>query len=296
VTEKEVELFEYEWQAYREWARAAGERGWGAMLGRSVLVFLVVIGLALYIARFQQPKMMSNVVRQSTTALVLLSLLALGRLAFVSTGAPHVAVGSQALAAALLGIIYAHGSVFAITGALALLMTLATEQGVGFCIVLLAVSGVLLFGLRTVRNRGKIVGVGAAAGLVALGTTVAVGLVNQQTLAFVWKQGLWAAVTTLLAAFIVEGILPAIERAFRLSTSMTLLEWCDASKRLLRMMAAEAPGTYNHSMMVGTLAEAAAEAIGKITGQGFSRDEDGVNEARLWWRGEGTRQYNYLIY
>ena len=262
VTEKELELLEHEWEEYRGWSQAARERGWEAMLGRSVLVFLVVIGLAVYIARFQQPKMVSNLVRQSTTALVLLSLLALGRLAFVSSGTPHLAVGSQAFAAALLGIIYAHGSVFAITGALALLMTLATQQGVGFCVVLLAVSGVLLFGLRTVRNRGKIVGVGAAAGLVALATTVAVGLVNHQTLAFVWKQGLWAAGTTLAAAFIVEGILPAIERAFRLSTSMTLLEWCDASKRLLRLMAADAPGTYNHSLLVGALAESAAEAVG----------------------------------
>jgi putative nucleotidyltransferase with HDIG domain len=222
----------------------------------------VVIGLAVYIARFQQPKMLSNIVRQSTTALVLLSLLALGRVAFVSSGTPHLAVGSQAFAAALLGIIYAHGSIFAITGALAVLMTVATQQGMGFCIVLLAVSGVLLFGLRTVRNRGKIVAVGAAAGLVALATTVAVGLINHQALTFVWKQGLWAAGTTLAAAFIVEGILPAIERAFRLSTSMTLLEWCDASKRLLRMMAADAPGTYNHSLLVGALGESAAEAVG----------------------------------
>lgn len=262
VSEKEVELLEHEWEEYRGWAQAAGEHGWGAMLGRSMVVFLVVIGLALYIARFQQPKMVSNLVRQSTTAVVLLSLLALGRLAFVGTGTPYLAVGSQAFAAALLGIIYAHGSVFAITGALAVLMTLATQQGVGFCVVLLAVSGVLLFGLRTVRNRGKIVGVGAAAGLVALATTVAIGLINQQTLIFVWKQGLWAAGTTLAAAFIVEGILPAIERAFRLSTGMTLLEWCDASKRLLRMMAADAPGTYNHSLLVGALAESAAEAVG----------------------------------
>jgi len=262
VTEKELDLLEHEWEEYRGWAQAAGERGWGAMLGRSLLVFLVVIGLAVYIARFQQPKMVSNLVRQSTTAVVLLSLLALGRLAFVGTGAPHLAVGSQAFAAALLGIIYAHGSVFAITGALAVLMTLATQQGVGFCVVLLAVSGVLLFGLRTVRNRGKIVGVGAAAGLVALATTVAIGLIDQQTLTFVWKQGLWAAGTTLAAAFIVEGILPAIERAFRLSTGMTLLEWCDASKRLLRLMAADAPGTYNHSLLVGALAESAAEAVG----------------------------------
>jgi putative nucleotidyltransferase with HDIG domain len=42
---------------------------------------------------------------------------------------------------------------------------------------------------------------------------------------------------------------------------MTLLEWCDPNRPLLRMLAADSPGTYNHSLLVGTLADAAAEAI-----------------------------------
>ena len=58
------------------------------------------------------------------------------------------------------------------------------------------------------------------------------------------------------------GILPFIEKAFRITTSMTLLELADASHPLLRRLAIEAPGTYNHSLQVATLAEAAAEAIG----------------------------------
>jgi hypothetical protein len=43
---------------------------------------------------------------------------------------------------------------------------------------------------------------------------------------------------------------------------MTLLELADVSQPLLRRLAMEAPGTYNHSLQVATLAEAAAEAIG----------------------------------
>ena len=58
------------------------------------------------------------------------------------------------------------------------------------------------------------------------------------------------------------GILPFIEKAFRITTSMTLLELADASQPLLRRLAIEAPGTYNHSLQVATIAEAAAEAIG----------------------------------
>jgi len=104
--------------------------------------------------------------------------------------------------------------------------------------------------------------VGAVAALIAFAASVAVGLLDGQTWRFVLADSLWAAGAALMAAFIIEGVVPGIERLFRLSTAMTLLEWCDASKPLLRMMAAEAPGTYNHSLLVGALAEAAAEAIG----------------------------------
>jgi putative nucleotidyltransferase with HDIG domain len=103
---------------------------------------------------------------------------------------------------------------------------------------------------------------GLGGGGIALLTSMAMGLFDGQRLGFVLMDSLWAAGTTLMAAFVVEGVLPGIERLFRLSTGMTLLEWCDASKPLMRMLAADAPGTYNHSLLVGALAESAAEAIG----------------------------------
>ena len=58
------------------------------------------------------------------------------------------------------------------------------------------------------------------------------------------------------------AILPFIERLFRITTSMTLLELADPSHPLLRRVQQEAPGTYNHSLQVAALSEEAAEAIG----------------------------------
>ena len=43
---------------------------------------------------------------------------------------------------------------------------------------------------------------------------------------------------------------------------MTLLEWADANKPVFRRLALEAPGTYNHSLQLGVLSEAAADVIG----------------------------------
>jgi len=235
---------------------------WLRVIGRSLLILLVVFGVAAYMARYQ-PKVFANHFRRTVSMALLLLILGLTRLVFVSTGAPpQFAIGMMTLAAGLLAVVYADEAVFAICGALAVLTTVAVQESVLFFVGALIVAGTMVFNLRAVRNRGKIVLVGALAALVAFVTTTAVGFFDGQLTRYVLLTSSWAAGTTLMAGFVIEGVLPGIERLFRLSTGMTLLEWCDASKPLLRLMAAEAPGTYNHSMMVGTLAEAAAQAIG----------------------------------
>ena len=63
-------------------------------------------------------------------------------------------------------------------------------------------------------------------------------------------------------AVVVTGILPLLENLFGLVTNISLLELSDFNHPLLKKMALEAPGTYYHSLIVGNLAEAAAESIG----------------------------------
>ncbi len=57
-------------------------------------------------------------------------------------------------------------------------------------------------------------------------------------------------------------ILPLVERIFDITTGMTLIELRDPRQPLLRELQVRAPGTYNHSLLVASLAEAAADAIG----------------------------------
>ncbi len=45
-------------------------------------------------------------------------------------------------------------------------------------------------------------------------------------------------------------------------TDMTLMEYTDPNSELLRRLSLEAPGTYQHSLVVGNIAETAARAIG----------------------------------
>ena len=66
----------------------------------------------------------------------------------------------------------------------------------------------------------------------------------------------------LVASVLAIGTLPMWESVFRMLTPMKLLEIANPNQPLLKKLLNEAPGTYHHSIMVGNLAERAAEAIG----------------------------------
>jgi putative nucleotidyltransferase with HDIG domain len=62
-------------------------------------------------------------------------------------------------------------------------------------------------------------------------------------------------------AIVVIGLLPILESLFHCMTDMTLMEYMDPNNELLRRLSLEAPGTYQHCLVVGNLAEAGARAI-----------------------------------
>ncbi|MDR1835935.1 MAG: HDIG domain-containing protein [Fusobacteriaceae bacterium] len=66
----------------------------------------------------------------------------------------------------------------------------------------------------------------------------------------------------LVSGTLTVALLPYFERTFNILTVFKLLELGDLSHPLLKKLSVEAPGTFNHSMMVATLAENAAQALG----------------------------------
>lgn len=115
-----------------------------------------------------------------------------------------------------------------------------------------------------VRRRGQLVSGAVAialADVIAIGALGAIGNLNvvSATMGF---RALGGFLTGMLASFVAASFLPILEHAFNVVTDIRLLELSDLNHPLLKMMFIEAPGTYHHSIMVGNLAEAAAEAVG----------------------------------
>lgn len=66
----------------------------------------------------------------------------------------------------------------------------------------------------------------------------------------------------ILSSVLTQTIVPLMESWFNLTTDVKLLELSNLNHPLLKEMIVKAPGTYHHSIMVGSMVEAAAEEIG----------------------------------
>lgn len=119
---------------------------------------------------------------------------------------------------------------------------------------------------KRVRRRGALLRAGLYAGVVVMFLSVIFGLIVMPNDAPLFqemlKKAFGALGVSLLIAMVVSGVLPAIESLFGVTTDISWLEMSDLNHKLLRKMQLEAPGTFHHSLVVASLAEAAAEEVG----------------------------------
>lgn len=98
---------------------------------------------------------------------------------------------------------------------------------------------------------------------VSVPVSVLCTLLNTQASFDIMVNSLWAFVSIVLSVALFMILLPMFESIFRLYTNFRLEELCSAEYPLLRKLATEAPGTYNHSLAVGNIAEACSIKIGE---------------------------------
>jgi putative nucleotidyltransferase with HDIG domain len=254
------------WQRLRAenaaYLASISELRFGQRVGLIGTVVILTIALAGYVSLYQ-PRIIRNHARAAALSVLLLSMLLLAQLAGIGSSPMYLfGIAPTIIVAMILAIAYDQRFAVGVATIHAILVTLALNSGLSF--LLIAVSGVLssCFMLNEVRTRQKLIEAGGMAAIAMIFTSAMGGMINLDPLRFIMMNCLYAGAAGLGCGFVVLGILPFIERAFRITTAMTLLELADQSQPLLKRVAQEAPGTYNHSLQVATLSEAGAEAIG----------------------------------
>jgi cyclic-di-AMP phosphodiesterase PgpH len=121
-----------------------------------------------------------------------------------------------------------------------------------------------VFTVRDVRNRGQFF---LSALFVVGGLVVALtaGFLVDHLSAARYRDELTSAALHGFLVLLTYPMLWVIERAFGVTTDVTLLELSRTDHPLLKELQAKAPGTYSHVLHVAALAEACADAIGANT-------------------------------
>lgn len=121
----------------------------------------------------------------------------------------------------------------------------------------------IVFFLRKSSSRAMYLATGVGISLLSAPLSFAGALLIGNTL----NDALWAVVWNIAGNMIAVSIflvfLPILEMAFRTYTDFKLGELCNFRAKILKELSIKAPGTFNHCIMVGVLAESCALAIGE---------------------------------
>lgn len=242
-----------------------------ATLAGSMILALLLTGICLFYFRSNYPEILySNRKLALIVTIVLLTLL-------ISKATEFFLLTSQsnlievvrypvlvAFPAILLCSLLNPGIATFVSGFLTLILTAALAfERQGFMIINITAALVAILSTHSLRQRKEVFIVCAKAWLCCVLVIFGIEL-SQDTL---WDVRILidifsTAVFLLLTGIAVVGLLPLLESTFRLMTDVTLTEYMDPNNDLLRRLTLEAPGTYQHSVVVGNIAETAALAIG----------------------------------
>ncbi|MGD9280429.1 MAG: HDIG domain-containing protein, partial [Desulfobacterales bacterium] len=117
--------------------------------------------------------------------------------------------------------------------------------------------------LRSCRERKVFIIAGTKLGLlnIVIATAIHLYIGELSTPKLIWDWA-FAFMGGVVAGILTAGIVPLVEIAFDYTTDITLLELAQLDRPIMRRLMIEAPGTYHHSVIVGSLVEAAATQIG----------------------------------
>lgn len=137
----------------------------------------------------------------------------------------------------------------------------ATHYNFAYTVTALLGGTIAVYSTTGISQRTELAKAGIVTGIGIAYFAVVAGLLNDTTAAAL-PNGAMGIINGVFSAVLALGTLPFLERQLGIVTPMSLLELSNPSQPLLRRLMTEASGTYSHSIGVGNLAEAAAEATG----------------------------------
>ncbi len=232
------------------------------LIGKFLHISFFIIILTIYLYLFRKKIFYDN------TKIVLISILVVF-VSFVTYLINHISIKAPIhflifvpAASMIFTIVFDSRVGFYLTVILSLIVGALRGNDYTFMAMNFIAGGLSVYTVRDIKNRTQIfrsflfILIGYTASILAF------GLERFAPAESMLIELAFAASNALISPVLTYGLLIFFERLFNITTDLTLLELSNFDRPLLRELARKAPGTFNHSMTMGTIAEAAAEKIG----------------------------------
>lgn len=238
---------------------------WGRFIqniGKFLHVLIILVPLTIYIFLFRKHIFYDN----SKILLILIISLFVCSLAFltlqINIKLPVEFLVLVPVASMLLTIIFDSRIGFYTTVVISLIVGGLYGNNYALSVTNIIAGGLAAYTVRDVKNRNQIF---RSFVFILLGYLIAIlafGFERYESIETILVNSSLATVNAVISPALTYGLIIFIEKSFKITTELTLLELTDFNSPLLKELARNAPGTFTHSMTIGSLVEAAAEKIG----------------------------------
>lgn len=252
-----------------EYEAAEAQIGNGARLTRVGIAMVMVSVLSLLIGFYivkNEPRIANDVQTLITFWVAMIATAFIGRI--VSFDPLRAEIIPLLTTVLLLSVAFNQTLATISAFSLALLLTMSTTGEFNQFLVLMSTATAAIIPLQRVSSRSTLIKTSFISAVTYFIVGCGIAIIETQSITEVMQDTQFlvmsakGAALCLVAGYLVAGSLPFIENAFGVVTDMTLLELSDPSHPLLQDLVRLAPGTYNHSISVASIAETATERIG----------------------------------
>lgn len=249
--------------ALREAGYNVYELNWQGILSVYILVLLVTVIFLGYLKFFEktylEPRFMS-------LSGMLVALTCLTAVILPTGSSPYILPIPAVIMIA--AIFLSPRIAFLLSTLLLTILTVGMQYNAQFMIIFVILSLIGMITISKIRytRRFDLIKVGFNLGLAGVLIMLSLYFIDKCLIdvsnTFIVRNCIYIFVSGILNSILVLGASPLLENAFQIITPYGLAELGDHNQPLLKRLQMEAPGTYHHSLMVSTLCEAAAEAVG----------------------------------
>ncbi len=230
-----------------------------AVAGNALLAVIIAALLVGFLWRFEPDVWFRN---RSLLLLVLALLVTAVALRIAADRTLWAFVVPTSASVLLIGLLLGGSSGAALAVTLAVLAGVMNQGALEPAVYVMAGGLASLLTIVRAERLNAFVRAGLVLAVANVGVVAAFSLLEQRDVTALLQVVVAAGVNAALAVILAVGSFAMLGNLFGIMTVFQLLELANPSSRLLRRLLLETPGTYHHSVMVGNLAERAAETIG----------------------------------